>query len=281
MAAEMGGRALVLGGGGITGAAWEIGLLVGLQEAGVDLTTADVVIGTSAGSVVGAQILSGTPLEELYTRQLRDPAGEVASRMGAGVLLRFLAPMLLPGDEQKARARIGRAALRAHTMPEAERKAVIASRLPSHDWPARDLRITSVVAETGEFVVFTRDSGVDLVDAVAASCAVPLVYPPVTINGSRFVDGGVRSVANADLAAGLDPVVVLAPVAFSLRRSQRIERQVMGHRSSVVTADAQARKAMGRQALDPAKRAASARAGRAQAQGVAREVAEVWTAIGA
>lgn len=249
----MGGRALVLGGGGVTGLAWEIGLLAGLQEAGVDLTTADVVIGTSAGSVVGTQILSDVPLEELYARQLRDPTGEIASRMGVGVLLRFLASMLLPGDEQKARARIGRAALRAHTMPEAQRKSVIASRLASHDWPARDLRITSVVADTGEFVVFTRDSGVEIVDAVAASCAVPLVYPPVTINGRRYVDGGVRSVANADVAPDFDPVVVLVPIAFSLRRSQRIENQVMGRRSAVVTADAQARKAMGRQALDPAK----------------------------
>lgn len=280
MAPGMGGKALVLGGGGVTGLAWEIGLLAGLQEAGVDLMTADVVIGTSAGSVVGTQILSGVPLEELYARQLRDPTGEIASRMGVGVLLRFLAPMLLPGDEQKARARIGRAALRAHTMPEAQRTSVIASRLASHDWPARDLRITSVVADTGEFVVFTRDSGVEIVDAVAASCAVPLVYPPVTINGRRYVDGGVRSVANADVAPDFDPVVVLVPIALSLRRSQRIENQVMGRRSAVVTADAQARKAMGRQALDPAKRAAAARAGRAQAESVARRVAEVWTTVG-
>src|ERR1051326_4950678 len=177
----MPGSALVLGGGGITGAAWEIGILAGLQEAGVDLTTAGVVIGTSAGSIVGAQILSGTPMEELYARQLRPPAGEVASRMGVATLLRFLAPMLLPGDEQKARSRIGQAALRAHTMAEADRKDIIASRLPAGGWPQRDLRITSVVAESGEFVVFQRGSGVDLVDAVAASCAVPLVYPPVTI----------------------------------------------------------------------------------------------------
>ena len=275
----MGGRALVLGGGGITGAAWEIGLLTGLQEAGVDLTTADVVIGTSAGAVVGAQILSGTPLDELYARQLREPIGEVASRMGPSVLLRFVAPMLLPGDEQKARARIGRAALRANTMTEAARKAIISSRLPSPDWPTRDLRITSVVAETGEFVVFTRESGVALTDAVAASCAVPLVYPPATINGRRYVDGGARSIANADLALDFEPVVVLVPAAFALRRSQRIENQLAGRRSSIITADAQARKAMGSQPLDPAYRAASARAGRNQAPSVARAVGEVWSAV--
>lgn len=254
-------------------------MLAGLRADGVDLTTADVVIGTSAGSVVGAQILSGAHLDELYARQNRPPVGEVASRMGFGVLLRFLAPMLLPGDEVKARARIGRAALRAHTMPEAERKRIIASRLPSHEWPDRDLRITAVDAETGEFVVFRRDSGVGLVDAVAASCAVPLVYPAITINGRRYVDGGVKSVANADLAAGFDPIVVLAPVNVALRRSQRIQDQVAGSRSIVITADAHARRAMGRQSLDPARRAASAQAGRTQAPTVARAVAEVWSAV--
>jgi len=276
----MAGRALVLGGGGITGAAWEIGMLAGLRADGVDLTTADVVIGTSAGSLVGAQILGGTPLDELYARQMRPPVGEVASKMGLGVLLRFVAPLLLPGDEQAARARIGKAALRARTIPEGERRRIIAGRLPSHTWPQRDLRITTVDAETGEFVVLRRDSGVELVDAVAASCAVPLVYPPVTINGRRYVDGGVRSVANADLAAGFDPIVVLAPIAVSFRRSQRLEVQLGSDaRSIIVTADAQARKAMGRQALDPARRAASARAGRTQAPTIARAVAEVWASV--
>jgi len=276
----MAGRALVLGGGGITGAAWEIGMLAGLRADGVDLTTADVVIGTSAGSLVGAQSRGGTPLDERCARQMRPPVGEVASKMGLGVLLRFVAPLLLPGDEQAARARIGRAALRARTMPEGERRRIIAGRLPSRTWPQRDLRITTVDAETGEFVVLRRDSGVELVDAVAASCAVPLVYPPVTINGRRYVDGGVRSVANADLAAGFDPIVVLAPIAVSFRRSQRLEVQLgSGARSIIVTADAQALKAMGRQALDPARRAASARAGRTQAPTIARAVAQVWASV--
>ncbi len=258
-------------------------MLAGLHEAGIDLTNADVVIGTSAGSVVGGQILSGTPLEELYAAQLREPTAEIPNRLGLLTLMRFLAPLLLPGDERKARARVGRAALRAQTMPEATRKAVIASRLPSHSWPARDLRITTVDAETGEFVVLTRDSHVDLVDAVAASCAVPHVYPPATINGRRYLDGGMRSAANADLAAGFDPIVVLTPTGLALRRHQRADDQVAslgaGIRSIVVKADGQARKAMGSHALDPAFRAPSAKAGRSQAASVARSVAEVWASV--
>ena len=114
--------ALVLGGGGITGAAWEIGMLAGLVEAGVDLRSADMVIGTSAGANVGAQILSGVPIEELYARQLKEPAGEIPVRLGIFTLLRFGAMLVWPGDERKNRARLGRAALRARTMTEATRR---------------------------------------------------------------------------------------------------------------------------------------------------------------
>lgn len=275
--------ALVLGGGGITGAAWEIGLLAGLVQAGVDLTTADLVVGTSAGSVVGAQILSGVPLDELYLRQLKEPVAEIPVRLGLLNIGRVLAMMVLPGDDRQVGARVGRAALRARTMPESTRRSIIASRLPANTWPERDLRITAVDAETGEFVVFKRDSGVELAEAVAASCAAPLVYPPITIKGRRYVDGGVRSGTNADLAAGCNPVVVLAPFTLAVRRRQRAETQLAslgrGIRSIVVTADGEARKAMGRQALDPAHRAASARAGKAQAPSVASAVAAVWSPI--
>src|SRR5437870_514798 len=198
--------ALVLGGGGITGAAWEIGMIAGLHAAGVDLSKADAVIGTSAGAIVGAQILSGVPIDELYSKQFRVPVGEVATHIPISTLGRFLIWTLTPGDERQRMARIGRAALRARTMPESERKRVISSRLPVKTWPQRDLRITAIDAESGEFVVFKRDSGVGLVDAVAASCAVPLVYPPAAIGGRRFIDGGMRSVANTDLAKGFDPI---------------------------------------------------------------------------
>ena len=279
----MAGAALVLGGGGITGAAWEIGMLAGLHAAGVDLTSADAVIGTSAGAIVGAQILSGVPIDELYSKQFRDPIGEVATHVPISTLVRFLIWMLMPGDELQVRARIGRAALRARTMPESERIRAISGRLPVKTWPQRDLRITAIDAERGEFVVFRHDSGVDLVNAVAASCAVPLIYPPATIGDRRFIDGGMRSVANADLAAGFDPIVALTPVSVSLRRSRSAKGQIeslgKGIQSLVVKADDQARKAMGTQFLDPALRAPSARAGWTQATSVARAVAEVWTSV--
>ena len=256
-------------------------MIAGLKEAGVDLTTADVVIGTSAGAVVGAQILSGVPVDEMYERYLRPPAGEIAVRFGLVNIGRFAALMLLPGDERTVRARVGRAALRARTMTEADRKGIIAGRLPVHAWPERELQITAVDAESGELMVFKRDSGVELVDAVAASSAVPTVYPAITINGRRYIDGGVRSIANADLATGCDTVVLVAPLRAGVRRRQQVDAQLQslgqGIKSIVVSADAIARKAMGRQVLDPAFRAASARAGKAQAALVAGAVAQLWT----
>jgi NTE family protein len=277
---EIGRKALVLGGGGVTGIAWETGLLAGLANAGLDLTSADIVVGTSAGSVVGAQILSGAALEDLYVEQLKDATGEIAAKLSLGAVARFVVGSLWPGDERRGRAWLGRNALEARTVSESVRRAVIEKRLPSRTWPARQLLIVAVDAETGEAKIFDRDGAASLTDAVAASCAVPMVWPPVTINGRRFIDGGVRSAANADLATGCDRVVVLAPVMVALRRSHRIDAQLAALgpsvQSIVISPDSDARKAIGSNSLDPAFRAPSARAGRLQAARVADAVAAIW-----
>ena len=279
-----GGRALVLGGGGVTGVAWEIGILLGLAEAGLDLSAADLFVGTSAGSVVAAQLTSGVPLDRLFNAQLADATGEIAAHMSRAALARFVLAMAWPGDPQRARARLGRAALRAKTVSEAERRSVIEQRLPSHDWPQQRLLIPAVDAETGAVVVFTKDSGVSLVDAVAASCAVPLVWPPITIGGHRYMDGGVRSVANVDLAAGCERVVVIAPTTAGLRRADRLSSQVRelskagkDVRAAIVSPDSAARTAIGPNVLDPSHRAASANAGRTQAASEVKRVQAVWS----
>lgn len=273
-------KALVLGGGGITGIGWELGLLAGLREQGVDLSDADVVIGTSAGAVVGAQLTSGVPVDELYARQLHEPDGELAESLGLKFTLRWVLANVLPGGDRRARMRVGKLALAATTEPESQRREVFAKLLAQADWSDRQLQVTAVEAATGEVAVFDRASGVPLVDAVAASCAVPMVWPPMTINGRRYMDGGARSGTNADLATGCGRVVVLAPMPVALRRSGRISEQLarLGPKvhSVVVSPDENARKAIGRRILDPAARAASARAGRAQAASVRDRVAVVW-----
>jgi NTE family protein len=282
----MAGRAVVLGGGGVTGVAWELGVIAGLAEKGIDLSGADLLIGTSAGSVVAAQITSGTPIEELYSEQLVSTGREVVAKLGLLAILRLGTAALRGGDEKTMLRRVGAMARRAKTMPQAERKAIIDSRLPNKQWPQQRMLITAIAIDTGEFTAFDRDSGVSLVDAVAASCAVPGVWPPSDVDGQLFMDGGIRSPANVDLVSQqsetYDRVVVIAPLSGTFRRAAGVPAQVAalpaGTRKAVVIPDEAARAAIGNNVLDPRKRAAAAQAGRAQASTVAAEIEAVWTA---
>jgi NTE family protein len=275
--------ALVLGGGGITGIAWEIGVLAGLAEAGTDLSGATLVVGTSAGSVVGAQLACGAALEAMYERQLAPATSEKAARLNGATLARFGWAMLRSrGKDVEFRRRVGALALAAEkagvTPSEQERLDVIGARLVSDQWPERPLVITAVDAETGDFRTFDRDSGVPLVSAVAASCAVPGVYPPCTIDGRRYVDGGMRSAANADLAHDYDRLVVLAPIPRGVGPMASVDAQVTGMvaRVAVVSPDASTTAAMANTGLPRAAGAPPALAARRQAATVAERVAAVW-----
>ncbi|MFD8636784.1 patatin-like phospholipase family protein, partial [Streptomyces sp. NPDC059656] len=245
--------------------------------------TADLVVGTSAGSVVGAQLTSGLlSAQELYERQLGDAAGERAAKLGAGVMARFALAMVRSRDSTAYRQRVGAMALAADTGAEAERRKVLAARLVSHEWPERRFVVTAVDAHTGEPADFDRASGAGLVDAVSASCAVPGVWPPVTVGGRRFIDGGVRSATNADLAAGYARVVIVAPIALGSGlvpspAAQAGRLREAGARVLVITPSAAARKAFGRNVLDPARRDPAARAGLAQAAEHVSEAAAVWS----
>ena len=221
---------LVLGGGGVTGIAWEIGVLKGLRDEGVDVTGADVVVGTSAGSVVGA-LVTGEDLDELYAEQTSPPDEEIGAVFGLRTALTIGVLMVLPGDGRTRRARVGRAARKANPGPGTERLAVFESRLRRPDgslveWPDRDLRITAVDAEDGSFHVFDRDGDVDLLHAVAASCAVPLVWPAIEAAGRAYIDGGMRSPANADLATGCDVVLALVPLPQSITKRHSMPEQL-------------------------------------------------------
>jgi len=284
-------RALVLAGGGVSGVAWELGVLTALQQGGIDLKQADLVVGTSAGSVVGAQITSEVDLEKVFATQLVPP--EQSSELKVDFDLNEFQQMIMDqvrehgSNAQAVRAGIGKRAMASKTVPEEERKAIIASRLPSQDWPAKKLLITAVDAESGEWVVFNRESGVDLAEAVAASCAVPLVWPTVTIKGRRYMDGGMRSVSNADLAVGYDRVLILIPMPLPdnippiMGSNLQLEKALLekeGSQFMVISGDAAAIQAMGTNVLDPANRTASARAGLAQGQTLAETLRNFWSA---
>jgi NTE family protein len=267
-------QALVLGGGGVAGIAWMTGLLAGLADAGQDVTGADLVIGTSAGATVAAQLGSGLSLEELFARQV-DPALQSRELMAeidwakfAADLQPYLAGASTPAEELR---KFGEFALDAKTVPEPERLAVIESRLPSRDWPATPTKLTAIDCVSGELAVFEAASGVGLVDAVAASAAVPGVWPPVTINGRRYMDGGVRSADNADLAAGAARIIVLSPMGMDSPLPTPLPlREVLtslkdgGATVTVISPDEASAAAIGINALDPATRVPAATAGRAQ-----------------
>ncbi len=279
-------HALVLGGGGVAGIAWITGLLFGLSEEGVDLRSAELILGTSAGAAVAAQLGCSLSLEELYRRQV-DPALQTREITPDPRLLEQLLAafptVATPYDRVELTRKVGEWALQAPTVTEAERRSVIAHRLPDHSWPDRLLRITAVDTESGETRVFDRDSGTPLIDAVAASCAVPGVWPPVTINGHRYMDGGVRSSDNADLAKGYGRVVVVSPnglradeiVAFPLQE-QIDTLKIAGAQTYVIEPDQLSRSAIGLNPLLPATRKPSAEAGRRQAKSIANEMKHFW-----
>ena len=275
-----GTRALVLGSGGVTGVAWQIGVLSGLARAGVELGGADLVIGTSAGAVVGAQLCSGADPARLYAGQLV-PGESSSDRMGPGAVSCLLWSAVAARDGRRARARIGRYAV-STAGSGVSRRPVFEEALPSWSWPRRRLWVTAVDADSGEFVVFGGPGcGADLVDAVSASCAVPGVWPPVRVGGRRFVDGGMRSATNADLAAGFASVVVLAPISWGLGHLRPVSRQVAALSADVVVVspDRWARRAIGRRLLDPARRPGAARAGYRQGLFVADRVRGVWGGV--
>jgi NTE family protein len=278
--------AVVFAGGGLAGIAWETGVLRGIQQ--VDPGAYDRIvdaaisfIGTSAGSAVAAQVAGGTPLEALFDAQLAEDTAEIAVELD---VTEFMAKMgsAFEGatSPEEVRRRLGAMALSASTASPAKRLAAVDARLPVKSWPSRRLLITAVDAESGDLRVFDRDSGVDLVHAVAASCAVPGVWPTVEIEGRKYMDGGTRSTANADLAAGADPILILVPgLPEGLTGAVIPETELDAlapARIHVVYADDASIAAFGRNPLDPAVRRPAALAGLAVGRRVAAEVAAFW-----
>lgn len=273
----------MLAGGGLAGIAWETGVLRGIADespaTAEALLASDVLVGTSAGSTVAAQLGSGLGLDTLFDRQLEPASAEIKPSTGIEEITElFLGAVTQPGTKAEKLQRIGAVALSTDTVAEPVRRDVIAQRLPSHDWPDRVMRISAIDTATGALVTFDASSGVGLVDAVAASCAVPGVWPPVTIGDRRYMDGGVGSSVNLALADDCDAAVVLvpagrdAPSPFSQGAADEVA--AFGASALGVFADDESLAAFGANPLDPACRAPSARAGRAQGRRVAAEIAD-------
>jgi NTE family protein len=284
-------RALVLGGGGSTGNAWLIGVLAGLADAGLDVTGADLVIGTSAGSTAAAQLAGATPAE-LYAATLGAPLPQPPRPAAAAAPAnpvpnhlertgRIIAAATDAGD---MRRRIGAAALDlAADYDGSERwRATVAARLPRQEWPDHELLITAVDARTGAPAVFSRKSGVNLVDAVAASCSSASAY---RIGDTSYIDGGYRRNENADLAQGVGWVLVLSPFGGRTRMplewgmqlaAQVEELRAGGSRVETIFPDSDSEYMFGVNAMDLALRPAAAQAGYNQGKAAAVRLEEFW-----
>ena len=292
-----GERALVLGGGGSTGNAWLIGVVAGLFDAGLDVTTADVTIGTSAGSTPAAQMAGATPTELLAailaaapqqrTGPVGSDRGHVPIRPVADHMARISTIIASAKDAADMRRRMGAAALEMDAASDGswqtQWRATVASRLPSQRWPQRTVLITAVDAHTGEPVVFDRHSGVDLADAVAASCASGLPY---RIGDNRYIDGGYRTNAeNADLAAGYGRVLVLSPFGgrtltpadWGMHLATQVdELRAGGSRVETIFPDSSSEHMFGPHAMDLSLRPPAARAGYDQGRALAEHLTEFW-----
>jgi NTE family protein len=290
-----GERALVLGGGGSAGNAWLIGVIAGLLDAGLDVTEADLIIGTSAGSTAAAQITSATTTELLADilaaapQQRTGPVGSDGGRVPGPVadhMERTSAIIAAAEDAADMRRRMGAAALEMDaawdgSMQERWR-ATVAARLPSQHWPERTVLITAVDAHTGEPVVFDRHSGVDLADAVAASCASG---SPHGIGGNRYIDGGYRRNENADLAVGYERVLVLSPFGGRTRTplewgmqlaAQVDELRARGSSVETIFPDSNSEPMFGANGMDLSLRPPAARAGYDQGRALAGQLTEFW-----
>jgi NTE family protein len=269
-------RALVLGGGGVVGIAWEVGVIAGLAERGVRLAAAEQVIGTSAGSLVGAWLAGGRDFAALAAAQAAPPGeggGERGARPDPATLANvFRTWMGFPKVGPEQARELGALALAAPTAPEKSWIGWVARELAASDWPAR-LSVTAVDAESGELRVFDAKSGVALELAVAASCCVPGIFPPVSIEDRRYVDGGVLSGTHADLAlaSGARQVVVLVPfvrgnVGLARLMFERLEVEMAvlrgaGAEVALLTPSREDARALGVDFMDPKKRADAVRLG--------------------
>ncbi|POM26516.1 Patatin-like phospholipase [Actinomadura rubteroloni] len=271
-------RALVLGLGGLIRAPWQAGIIAGLRRAGTDLGAADVFVGTATGAIFAALLAAcGDPADAVP-----DIAAEDQRLRAAGVIpegyqkvLAVLSDTSVPPDER--RRRLGRMAVDTRTSTGSGDVARLCG-LASPDWPERRLRIPTVDVATGARVVFERGGDATLDQAVRASYAAPTLEPPVEIAGNRYMDGGLYSTTNADLAAGCDRVVVIAPL-LELAFVPTLERELAAlgpERVEVVAPDAATGELFALTTFDPDLPNSTFEAGLRQAAEQAPALAGAW-----
>jgi NTE family protein len=295
-------RALVLAGGGYVASSWEIGLLAGLADSGLDVRNADLFVGTSAGARVALDLASGKPLDEFYqgriksdfpqptaatrqdlTRQVPSSRSDPARLDPARLRAEVDAAKQAGGAPAEILRRFGAIARAAATGKGSDRREAVAKQIPLKAWPERKILVVALNAETGERRVFDRDSGIDLVDAIIATTA-SFGSPLISFHGQEYFDGGYYSSDNADLAIGCERVLILAlrspPQAMRLVSIEKgVEAlRAAGAQVEVVHPDEETMAALAPTGgpMNPASGRPAAMAGRLQAQRAAERIAAFW-----
>ena len=275
---------LVMGGGGIVGIAWETGVLAGLHEAcGFDPTSAAVIMGSSAGSVIGAQAAGGRDLAELVAIQRRPPnptaAGRPVPDFTSGPQAEIMRLMTSGGGDDVA-ARLGALAMDCETaLSEPAYVESFQSMVGTDDWPTVDLRVTTCECETGRGVAWSRDSGIGLVRAVASSCAIPGFFPTVTFKERHYTDGprgrgmtvDILTDAGADVALFIGPNAALGQFA-SLMEAEFEAIRAKGIELHTITGGDELAK-LGLNLMDASLRGAGVEAGQADGRKAATALA--------
>lgn len=269
-----------MSGGGAPGAAWMVGMLEGLRTGGVDLGEADLIVGTSAGALAGAPLAGGMlgRAVAIYQRSqvpfFRAPATSEEFMAAAG-----RAAASAPDPVEAVRGLANLEPVGSRLVSDDEATSLFAALLPSALWPEKQLVITAVDTESLSRTTFDADSGVELLDSVRASCAVPGVFPAVTIDGRRYVDGGLRSPFNADLATGHEVVIVLSPLRTNAYVQRLLEAEIASLVDATVhliMADDPSLEAIGADLLSIETAEAAVDAGRAQAAREGDALKSIW-----
>ncbi|MEW2449560.1 patatin-like phospholipase family protein [Streptomyces parvulus] len=273
--------ALVLGGGGLTAYGWQVGVLAGLADAGPHPGDADVLAGTSAGSLLALDLAKGSTPEDLHTEQVDRQRRMIDVDFTLSMTARYLWASLRSRDPDRTLGHLSRPAPSVRDVPETAVLEAIGPHIPVEDWPDRPVRLFAVDALTGTPKGFTATDGVHLAHAKAATCALPPLFPPITIGEGPWMDGGVRSTTNADLLADCARAVVLAPIpkapgATPSARTQVRTLLAQGTRAALLTPDRASLRAFGRNLLNAECIPGAAREGRRQGREYAEAVRAVW-----
>lgn len=247
---------LVLGGGGLIGLAYHAGALKALDDEGVDVTGADVIVGTSAGAIIGSYLASGWKQTDFYDYAYRRHPNSSKDPESMDEQVAQIFEPKWNSAQERVRRYVGSAFALASSRGHLHRlnkgraplhhlrkffpsgmyatdrtRERLSEELP-HEWPREGLMISTVELYSGKRVAFGHPSAPEapLPDAVLASTAIPGVFPPVRINGGQYVDGGAHSATSLDLAvhAGCDRIICIAPLGYRGEGAMSLDPKVWG-----------------------------------------------------